>query len=344
MPDTPETQAVPSPARLTDYAFAFQRTSALRAAVELDLFTAIGTGCDTVSQLAGRCGAAERGAQALCDFLVALELLTKDGERYAVAHDAGFFLRRDSPGFIGDALDFVVSETQLKATLSDPAAPVRRGGTALAETSHLAAPDHSDWTIYAKAMAPLMARSATFLAELVASADREVTQVLDVAAGPGQSGIALAKQFPGAQVTALDWPGVLQVARGNAEAAGVAERWEALPGSALDVPLGGPYDVALVVRFLHLLSPSDCRDFLRRLYAALAPGGRMVALQATLNEDRVSPAFAAMMNFNILATTPAGQIRTAAELEGLLLQAGFGQPEWYPLPDSDEQAVVAWKQ
>lgn len=344
MSDTPEAQAMPSPARLTDYAFAFQRTAALRAAVELDLFTAIGAGHDTVPQLAVHCGAEERGVQALCDFLVALELLAKEGERYAAVPDAGFFLRRGSPAFIGDALDFVVSETQLEATLRDPAAPVRRGGTALTETGQLVAPDHPDWTTYAQAMAPLMARSASFLADLVASADGEMARVLDVAAGPGQSGIALAKRFPAAQITALDWPGVLEVARRNAEAAGVADRWQALPGSALAVPLGGPYDVALVVRFLHLLSPSDGEAFLSRLHAALAPEGQIVALHATLNEDRASPPFAAMMNFNILATTPAGQVYTAAELEDLLSRTGFARLEWHALPDSDERAVVGWKQ
>lgn len=343
MTHTTEAQAMPSPARLTDYAFAFQRTAALRAAVELDLFTAISGGYDTVPQLAEHSGAEKRGVRALCDFLVALELLTKDGDRYSAAPDAGFFLRRGSPAFIGDALDFVVSETQLKATLSDPATPVRRGGTNLAETDQLVAPDHPDWTTYAKAMAPMMARSAAFLADLVTASDGDVNRILDVAAGPGQSGIALANRLPDARVTALDWPGVLDVARRNAEAAGVADRWQALSGSALEVPLGGPYDVALVVRFLHLLSQYDCEGFLRRLHVALAPEGRMVALHATLNEDRVSPPFAAMMNFNILATTPSGQLYSTVELEELLYHAGFARLEWHALPDSDERVVIAWK-
>lgn len=344
MPDTPEARAMPSPARLTDYAFAFQRTAALRAAGDLDLFTAIGAGYDTLSRLAEYCDAEERGVQALADFLVALELLTKDGERYGTAPDTAFFLDRDSPAFIGDALDFVVSETQLKAMLSDPAAPVRSGGTVLPESGQLTAPNHPDWTTYAKAMAPLMARSASFLAELVASAGGEVRRVLDVAAGPGQSGIALARRFPAAQITALDWPNVLAVARGNAEAAGIADRWRALPGSALEVPLGGPYDVVLAVRFLHLLSPPDCEGLLCRLNAALAPEGRLVALQAILNEDRVSPPFAAMMNFNVLETTPTGHVYAASELEDLLHRTGFTRVEWNPLPESEERAIIAWKQ
>lgn len=70
----------------------------------------------------------------------------------------------------------------------------------------------------------------------------------------------------------------------------------------------------------------------------------LVALYATLNDDRVSPPFAAMMNFNMLATMPCGRLYSAAEMEALLHRTGFERLEWHPLPDPDERAVIAWKQ
>lgn len=340
----PEPAAMPSPSRFTETAFAFQRTAALRAAVGLDVFTAIGEGHATPAALAERCGAAERGVRGLCDLLVAIGLLDLSDGRYVMAPDAATYLDRRSPAFIGDALDFAASETVLKAVLSDPVKVVRDGGTVLGATEQFTAPDHASWTVYARAVAPMMARSAALLAELVTRQEGSVGRILDIAAGPGQNGIALARRLPEAEVTAVDWPSVLEIAQENARSAGIGDRWRPLPGSALEAELGGPYDVILVARFLPLLGPRPRETLLRRLHAALAPRGRLVALQVVLNDDRVSPPFAAMMNFNMLATTPSGQVPTAGEIEAALRAAGFGHLEWHDLPPSDERAVVGRKQ
>lgn len=120
------------------------------------------------------------------------------------------------------------------------------------------------------------------------------------------------QELPNAKVTAVDWPNVLKVAADNVRCADIAECWCALPGSALAVEFGGPYELALVARFLHLMAPNDREALLRRVHAALTPGGRMIVLQILLNEDRVSPPFAAAMDFNVLATTPSGRFRPRA--------------------------------
>src|SRR5262249_49144144 len=150
--------------------------------------------------------------RALCDYLVAIGLLGRRGDRHTAAPDAAAYLDRRSPVFIGDALQFAASETVLKAVLSDPAAVVRNGGTILDEAEHFGAPDHADWATYARAVASMMARSAAFLAELVATSPGPIKRILDIAAGPGQNGIALAKRLSNAQVTAVDWPSVLEIA------------------------------------------------------------------------------------------------------------------------------------
>ncbi|KUM25603.1 hypothetical protein AU467_25895 [Mesorhizobium loti] len=340
---TPESAPLPSPSRITDNAFAFQRTAALRAAVGLDIFTAIGEGHDTPATLAERCGAAERGIRILCDYLSAIELLSRKEGRYIATADAAAYLDRRSPAFIGDALRFVASETALKAVLGDPVAVVRNGGTILDETEHFGAPDQADWSTYARLVAPMMARSAALLADLVAGGDALVKRILDIAAGPGQNGIALARRLPDAHVRAVDWPSVLEIAAENALIAGLDERWRALSGSALEMEFGGPYDVAIVARFLHLLAPQDRESLLRRVHAALAPGGRIVVLQTLLDEDRASPPFAVAMNFNILATTPSGEVATTGEFEALIHRTGFGRLGWHDIPDSDERIAIAWK-
>lgn len=99
----------PTPERIFNTLNAYQNTAALKSAIELDLFTAIGEGADQPDTLGKRIGAAERGVRILCDFLTILGFLTKDHGRYALTEEAAIFLDRRSPacvapivGFLGD--------------------------------------------------------------------------------------------------------------------------------------------------------------------------------------------------------------------------------------------------
>src|SRR5262245_28433881 len=88
----------------------YQQTAALKAAVDLDVFTAIGEGTDTVSALAKRCAASERGMRILCDHLAVVGLLTRTGDRYGLAPTAAMLLDRTSPAFVGSATTFIASK------------------------------------------------------------------------------------------------------------------------------------------------------------------------------------------------------------------------------------------
>lgn len=76
-------------------------------------------------------------------------------------------------------------------------------------------------------------------------------KVLDIAAGHGMYGVTIAKHNPNAEIFAVDWPRVLDVAKENAQAAGVAARYHTLPGNAFEVEFGKDYDLALLTGFLH---------------------------------------------------------------------------------------------
>ncbi|HEY6392634.1 MAG TPA: methyltransferase dimerization domain-containing protein, partial [Bryobacteraceae bacterium] len=82
----------PSPALIFDTLNAYQRTAALRAAIELDLFTAIAEGKKTSQDLAARIQASEKGTRVLCDFLAIAGFLTKQGNEYGLTGDSAFFL------------------------------------------------------------------------------------------------------------------------------------------------------------------------------------------------------------------------------------------------------------
>src|SRR5262245_40868155 len=86
-----------SPELIFDTLNAYQKTAALRGAIELDLFTAIGEGAATAADLARKLNVSERGARILCDYLVVIGFLTKQGDRYGLTPDSAAFLDRRSP-------------------------------------------------------------------------------------------------------------------------------------------------------------------------------------------------------------------------------------------------------
>jgi 2-polyprenyl-3-methyl-5-hydroxy-6-metoxy-1,4-benzoquinol methylase len=148
---------------------------------------------------------------------------------------------------------------------------VRLGGTALGEVT--LEPENPDWVKFAQAMMPLM----HFPAEIMAIELRkggEAHKVLDIAASNGAFGIAVAKQNPSAHIYAADWKNVLEVAAKNAQNMGVADRYHLIPGNAFESDFGSGYDLVLIPNFLHHFDPPTCTTFMRRVHAALKPGGR----------------------------------------------------------------------
>jgi phosphohistidine phosphatase SixA/ubiquinone/menaquinone biosynthesis C-methylase UbiE len=317
----PAAGAPPSPDLFLGTLTAYQRSAALRGALDLDLFTAIGAGRETAATVAERCGASVRGARILCDYLTVVGLLAKDGDRYALTTDSAAFLDRGSPSCVASAADFIYAP-EIRAAFADVALAVRRGGTVLPGTGTLA-PGHPVWVRFARAMAPLMRGAARAVVETVEAEAARPLRVLDVAAGHGMFGIAFATRYPRAEVTGLDWPGVLEVARENARAASVESRYRTIPGSAFEADLGGPYDLVLIPNFLHHFDPSTCERFLARARAVLAPGGRAVTVEFVPDEGRVSPPPAAMFALVMLCSTPAGDVYTFAELDSMFRRAGF---------------------
>jgi 2-polyprenyl-3-methyl-5-hydroxy-6-metoxy-1,4-benzoquinol methylase len=171
----------------------------------------------------------------------------------------------------------------------------------------------------------------------------EAHKILDIAASHGMFGIAAAKQNPSAQIYAADWKNVLEVAKNNAEAAGISGRFHLLPGNAFETDFGGGYDLVLIPNFLHHFDPSTCTTFMRKVHAALKPGGRAAIAELVPNPDRVSPPTAAAFSMMMLATTPTGDAYTFAELESISKDAGFARVELAPPEIGLDRLVIAYR-
>jgi ubiquinone/menaquinone biosynthesis C-methylase UbiE len=219
---------------------------------------------------------------------------------------------------------------------------VQKGGTAMEDDGTIG-PENPLWVTFARSMAPLMTLASQLIPKLVdPKADRKL-KILDIAAGHGLFGIGFARNNPQAEITALDWKGVLEVAKENAQKAGIADRYNTIEGSAFDVDFGSGYDLVLLTNFLHHFDPPTCETLLRKVHAALADGGRAMTLEFIPNDDRVTPPDAAGFSMTMLLSTPSGDAYTFAELEKMLANAGFSRSTLHPLPPTIEQVVISEK-
>ena len=133
---------------------------------------------------------------------------------------------------------------------------------------------------------------------------------------------------------------MLDVAEENDRKAGVAERYERLQGSAFEVDFGGLYDVVLLTNFLHHFDKPTCVGLLKKVHAALKPGGRAATLEFVPNEDRVSPPMPAGFALTMLATTESGDAYTLSELTAMYVEAGFKDIVGRPIAMSPHTIVL----
>lgn len=336
----PKPTAEPNPSLVFETLNAFQRTGALKAAIELRLFSKLSKGAQSVERLATACDASERGIRILCDYLTVIGFLEKSGADYFLTPTSAAFLDENSPKYMGSVAKFVASAHVIE-TYHDVAGAVRKGGTLLPDGGSTKL-NYEPWVEFAKSMEPMMFSAAQFIAELVA--ERYPTgpmRVLDIASSHGLFGLSIARKLPEAAIIAQDFEPVLDVTRQNAEAAGMSHRFSFLPGDVMSIDLGGNYDCILLTNFLHHFGEPACVSLLRRLRAIMNPGGTVISLEFVPNEDRISPATPATFALTMLVSTDDGDAYTFNDYQRMFDSAGFTRNELIEVPHAPSRLIVS---
>lgn len=329
----------PTPARFFQAVNSYQQSAAIKTSIELGVFTAIGSGCDTAEALAARCHTSVKGMRVLCDYLVIHEFLTKEGNRYGLSPDAAAFLDKNSRMYVGGIVGFMLLP-QMVGAFDNLTAVVRKGGTVM-NTGGTMAYEHPVWKDFARSMVPLMIPAAEGIAGIVKADSGAPMRVLDLAAGHGIFGITIARHNPHAQIHAVDWTPVLEIAREHATASGVADRWHAIEGSAFEVEFGVDYDLALITNFHHHFSPPTIETLMRKVHGALKPEGLAVTLEFVPNDDRVTPPEAASFSLMMLGTTEEGDAYTFAEYQTMFQNSGFAHNKLHHIEGSPQAVIVS---
>jgi len=299
------------PDELLDRINAFRESRLLLTAVELDVFTAIGEGA-SAAEVASRCRTDARATEMLLNALVAVGVLTK---RQGVFSNtaASNQLRGDAPGGARAALLHIANLWKRWSLLTECV----RKGTAVgprrrtrAETeAFIAMMDYN-----ARARAPLVVEAIGL---------EGVRRVLDLGGGSGAYAIAFAQASPEVEVELLDLAPVLRIARRHIEQAGAADRVKTRVGDLHQESYGSGYDLVFISAICHMLDPEENKSMLRKSYAALRLGGRVVIQDFVLEPDKTAPRHAALFALNMLVNTRAGSVYSEAEYRDWLEQAGF---------------------
>lgn len=327
----------PNPGTIFDALNAYQRSAALKAAIELDIFTQLSGAGKSAEAIAAATNASLRGIRILCDYLAIGGFLAKHGTEYSLTSDSAAFLDRNSPAYFGSTIHFLL-DPRLISPYLHLTDVVRSGRTTLPDEGTVS-PENPLWIDFARHMAPMVHPAALELASLVAGGGEQ--KVLDIAAGHGLFGITIAQRNAKARITALDWANVLTVAKENAERFGVSDRHSTLAGDAFEVEFGGPFDLVLVTNFFHHFDPAGCEQLMRKIFASLAPGGRCATLEFIPNEDRVSPPIPASFAMMMLGTTASGDAYTFKEYESMFRNAGFASSKLIPLTRSPQAVILS---
>jgi len=339
---TPSTANRPTPERIFNTLNAYQQTAALRTAIELDVFSAIGAGANTAAAIAAKTGAAEKGVRVLCDYLTIHGFLNKEQGKYALTQESAMFLDRKSPACLASMIGFL-GTPRTQSIMNSLTESVRNGGSVWKEGADNTKPNDEFWVAFAKSMAPLTVPSAEFISGLLRTEEGRPTKVLDIAAGHGMYGITVGRKNPKAEVVALDWPNVLQVAKENAQRFGLGDRYTVREGSAFETDMGTGYDYVLLTNIFHHFDMATCEKLMKRVHAALKPEGKAITLEFVPNEDRVTPPTAAAFSLIMLANTDSGDAYTFSEYEKMFRSAGFAKSTLHPVPEMPQQVIVSEK-
>jgi ubiquinone/menaquinone biosynthesis C-methylase UbiE len=323
---------------LQEMMFAFIKSGLLTTALQLELFTHIAHGQRTVAAIAAAAHADERAIRIVLDALTALGLLTKTGDQYGLDPLVETMLVKDSPAYAG-AFTRVTLNPRLWGAIGRLGEIVRTGQVPEAMVD---VPEHEFWVEFSEASEGISQIGANAVADQLVLDPARPAELLDVAVGSGVYGFTALERYPRARLTSLDWSNVLANARKVAERRGVADRVTWLPGSAFDTPLpAAHFDAIIMSHFLHHFSLDENGAFLRRLFAALKPGGQLLVHEFVPDDARTAHQPALLFAVIMLATTAKGNAYTLAEYRRLLENAGYRDVSSSALPVGGSTVIAA---
>ena len=315
----------PTPDHIMKAGLGFWVSKTLLSAVEMGVFTELARGPEEFQRLAGRLGLHPRSARDFLDALVALGFLNRSDGVYTNTPETDLFLDRNKPSYIGGMLEMANAR-------------LYRFWGGLTEALRTGLPqneikDDSSSEPFAKLYAD-PARLKGFLAAM-SGISRGANMAIaakfpwgkyktyaDVGTAQGDLAVQIALANPHLTGIGFDLPEVEPVFEGYSAANGVRERLHFQAGNFFTDDLPN-VDVITMGHILHDWNFDEKKMLVGKAFAALNPGGALIAYDAIIDDDRSKNAFGLMMSLNMLIETPGGFDYTGADCKGWMKVAGF---------------------
>ena len=328
-------------------ATAFWASKVLLTAVGLDLFTTLGDGKMTASQLGESLALHPRGTYDFFDALVALKFLERDGDgpegKYKNTPETAAFLNKTSPMYIGGLPEMLNARlfgfwndlgTALKT--GQPQNEVKHGGKSIFEELYSS---QVRLTNFLDAMAGLQAANFTLLAEKF-DFSRYKT-VSDIGGA-----LALLSRITGARhqhltFNSFDLPPVEPLAQKHVAAAGMTKRIKVIAGDFFKDELPKA-DVVTMGNILHDWNLENKKMLLRKAFDALPEGGAFIAIENLIDDARRENAFGLLMSLNMLIEFGDAFDYTGADFGEWCKEVGFKRFEFIQLA-GPTSAAIAYK-
>jgi predicted O-methyltransferase YrrM len=336
-----------TPQRILEIGMGFWPAKVLLSAVEVGVFSVLGTSAKTAQELRAEIGLHPRAIPDFPDALVALGFLERDGNgataRYRNTAETGAFLDRRSPGYVGGFLE--MANARLYPFWGDlteglrsgkPQNELKRAGASVFDELYR---NPARLEQFMDAMSGISADNfAAFAATFDFSGYRTLC---DVGGATGQLSCLVAARHPHLRCTTLDLPVVVPIAERRIAAAGLDDRVTARGIDFFADPLPAA-DVVTMGMILHDWNLEKKLHLIRAAYEALRPGGVFVAIEHLIDDARRENAFGLMMSLNMLIEFGDAFDFTGADFSGWCTQVGFRETRIIPLTPK-ASAAVAYK-
>ncbi len=297
----------------------FWESAALMSAVELGVFTAIAKGDNTIARVANAVAIEAVNAERLLVALCAMELVTRTGETFTNAPDVERFLVEGSSRFAGPWMLF--------------AKPRWDGWGRLTEFLRQGADEQRVLGMYAEAFDEDKARryhEATYSIGMGAARrfHRQVdlrgrTKMMDLGGGSGCYCIVGTQQHPRLSALVLELAPVVPITREFVARHGLTDRIEARVCDFTRDPLPRDCDVAVMASNLPQYSREIIASVVRRVFAALQPGGEYHLIGEMLNAEGTGPHGPAFWGLSEAVNHSTGLAHRETECRSYLEDAGF---------------------
>ena len=314
MPSEPP--ATPSRDPIDQIRPAVIKAMAVRAALQLGVFTPLADGPKTAAELAHAIGVNARRLEMLLYQLVVSDFLELIGDRFANTPMAAHYLVQGQDGYYGGIHELwteqfnALMRTAESIITDQPQAKIDFAGMTQEELGAFVRGIHGMAVVAGRNLA----RHPQFA---------EAKNIVDVGGASGGVSIALCEEHPHLQATVIDLPSVVPIAQKMVSEAGLSDRVRGLTADVLAQPLPSGFDIATARAFFQVLSVDQCQQAAHNIAAALPSGGTLFVVGFVADDSRVSPPAAVGMNMVFLNQFDEGEAYTASQYQSWLNDAGF---------------------